>query len=365
MTRMINISSSYDEARSLFLTAAKQKGLEIQSHFLPDKLGANSEELSCDIAYPARPKHKTCIVLSSGVHGIEGYCGSALQIALLDSLLFDEISKHADIILVHAVNPHGFSHGSRVNEDNIDINRNFVNFNDKKRPCRTYSNYRSQAYPHNWQDTSPDDVLSILKQTQQDIGVEIMQRITTLGQYDYAQDLFYGGEKPTWSTRVWKRLVNTLVDDYKFVIHLDLHIGLGTEGDCQVTYTGNPNLTNKVALAQQWLGYDAVVVHGSKKSLSSNIGGVLGNYIDYFDTPSISVALEFGTKEIDQVIQGLALDCWLRHNPQADISVSNNIKQQLRNTFLVDSSSWRHSVWDHTKFYLERLLSGLKANQWA
>ena len=362
MAKMINISSSYSEARELFLIAAKNKGLEIKSHLLADTLGVNAEQLSCDIAFPV-PANNSCIVLSSGVHGIEGYCGSGLQIAFLNSKLFGEISKYADVILVHAVNPHGFSHGSRVNEDNIDINRNFVNFNKSKEPCQTYSDYRKKAYPHNWQGVSPEDVLSILERTQQDIGVESMQSITTRGQYDYAQDLFYGGDKPTWSTKIWKSLIDALVSDYDFITHLDFHTGLGAQGDCQVIYTGNKDISNKVTLAQQWLGYEAVVVPGSKKSISASIGGTLGSYLDYFDTPSVSVALEFGTQDINQVIQGLALDCWLRHNPQADVSVQKHIKQTLRNAFLVDSLSWRKAVWDHTIFYLERILAGLKANK--
>ena len=69
-------------------------------------------------------------MLTSGTHGIEGYCGSGCQVGLLRDHAFLEAVRLARIavLFVHAVNPHGFSHGRRVNEDNVDLNRNFRDF---------------------------------------------------------------------------------------------------------------------------------------------------------------------------------------------------------------------------------------------
>jgi hypothetical protein len=36
------------------------------------------------------------------------------------------VSPDVTLVFIHAVNPYGFHHDRRVNEDNIDINRNFL-----------------------------------------------------------------------------------------------------------------------------------------------------------------------------------------------------------------------------------------------
>ena len=45
----------------------------------------------------------------------------------------DDLARRIDagrvaVLLVHAVNPYGFSHLRRANEDHIDLNRNFLDF---------------------------------------------------------------------------------------------------------------------------------------------------------------------------------------------------------------------------------------------
>ncbi len=74
-------------------------------------------------------------IISSGTHGPEGFSGSACQLALLN----DELSRRASergiaLLLIHAVNPFGFSHLKRTNEDNIDLNRNFNDFSQPYPP---------------------------------------------------------------------------------------------------------------------------------------------------------------------------------------------------------------------------------------
>ena len=70
------------------------------------------------------------LIVSSGCHGIEGYCGSGLQVALLRDGALRARARDAGValLLVHAMNPWGFSHGRRVTFENVDLNRNFVDF---------------------------------------------------------------------------------------------------------------------------------------------------------------------------------------------------------------------------------------------
>ena len=66
-----------------------------------------------------------------GTHGPESYVGSAVQLSILDTFVHLNVTDKdresiPNIVFVHALNPYGFATNRRVNEDNIDINRNFL-----------------------------------------------------------------------------------------------------------------------------------------------------------------------------------------------------------------------------------------------
>lgn len=65
---------------------------------------------------------------SSGVHGVEGYAGSAVQNKILDFFLEtpNMIKDDVAIVIIHVVNPYGMSWWRRWNENNVDLNRNFL-----------------------------------------------------------------------------------------------------------------------------------------------------------------------------------------------------------------------------------------------
>ena len=67
-------------------------------------------------------------MLVSGTHGVEGYYGSDSQIALLDNLRDHASPEDTCVVLVHLVNPLGTAWLRRVNEDNADANRNYIDF---------------------------------------------------------------------------------------------------------------------------------------------------------------------------------------------------------------------------------------------
>jgi hypothetical protein len=50
MNPIPHFSASYAEARRKFIAAARARGLDVETHLLPDRVGANSEPLATDIA---------------------------------------------------------------------------------------------------------------------------------------------------------------------------------------------------------------------------------------------------------------------------------------------------------------------------
>src|SRR5713226_484066 len=119
-------SQTYVEARSRFLDAAAARGARRDSFLNPCMPGPDGEQLRTDLAYigPAAPARLLLCV--SGTHGIEGFAGSAIQTGLLREGFPAGRPAGLGLLLVHALNPCGFAYRRRVNEDNVDVNRNFV-----------------------------------------------------------------------------------------------------------------------------------------------------------------------------------------------------------------------------------------------
>ncbi|MBM3344798.1 MAG: DUF2817 domain-containing protein [Betaproteobacteria bacterium] len=117
-------SQSYDEARTRFIAAAKAAGAQLNAYPLA-AASALGGDLNIDVAQLGAADAPTLIV-SSGVHGIEGFFGSAVQLALLEHLAPARARAGLRLVLIHALNPYGFKHLRRVNEHNVDLNRNFL-----------------------------------------------------------------------------------------------------------------------------------------------------------------------------------------------------------------------------------------------
>lgn len=120
--------NSYEECRTAFLKSiSNNKGKYNTLNQSIQVESANDSGLFIDLSH-FKSHHKTnnLIIFTSGLHGIEGYTGSTLQRFLIDKMMTGEVSTEGnDLLFVHALNPWGFKNKRRVNEKNVDLNRNF------------------------------------------------------------------------------------------------------------------------------------------------------------------------------------------------------------------------------------------------
>jgi len=124
MNRSLWWPTSYFASRERFVADARAFGADITSHEIA-ATGAQGESLSIDVASRISPDDTHRVVIISGVHGVEGFIGACVQIEAMKRLRRHALSDGVGIVMIHAVNPWGFAHLRRVNEDNIDLNRNF------------------------------------------------------------------------------------------------------------------------------------------------------------------------------------------------------------------------------------------------
>src|ERR1051326_829457 len=118
--------SDYRSARAAFIEACEAGGLGVTSRLHPNAQGIDGKSLFLDTTVIGAREAKSALLLISGTHGVEGYFGSGLQTGLLREGLAERAPTGGKIVLLHALNPFGFSWDRRVNEDNADVNRNFV-----------------------------------------------------------------------------------------------------------------------------------------------------------------------------------------------------------------------------------------------
>src|SRR6266849_8694614 len=107
-------SPDYVSARRRFREAVHSASGRLDSLDL-DAKASKGEPLSIDIAWFGAKKPRRIFVHSSGLHGVEGFAGSAIQLQWLAEGL-PPLPEDGAIVLVHIVNPYGMAWLRRVNE---------------------------------------------------------------------------------------------------------------------------------------------------------------------------------------------------------------------------------------------------------
>ena len=226
-------SDTYHEARTKFLTAAKAAGGNLEYYRHPF-LGADSEELYIDVATFNLSGARSVLVLGSGTHGVEGFAGSAIQVGLLAEGIAKNLPSDVGLLFYHALNPYGFSHLRRFNEDNIDLNRNFI---DHDKPYPANEGYDELAWLiepdslSSWQDIKAKLVFAWYRLTK---GKLWLQKAISQGQYNHPEGLFFGGNKEAWSNNTLQRVVERHLIAASKVVLIDVHTGLGEYGAAEV-----------------------------------------------------------------------------------------------------------------------------------
>jgi hypothetical protein len=342
MTRIDEcFAADYADARRRFLQRAASAGFELHAHPHPSQRGPAGEALSTDVARRGPRDARFTLLVSSGAHGVEGFCGSGCQNALLESGLLQALPADIAIVLVHAINPHGFAHLRRVNEDNIDCNRNFVRHGDRPRN-QTYDEIHPLLVPADWDGPAKRAADEAIYRYIAERGQWAFQAAVSGGQYDHADGLFYGGRAPAWSNDTWRRIVREQAGASRDVIAIDLHSGLGPSGVGEAIFSGPQADHHRT----RDLFGDDVTSPESGTSTSAPVGGttVDGAREQLASTRLTMVTLEYGTRPVPVVLESLRADNWLHARGQMDSPLGRRIKGAIRDAFYVDESAWKEAV---------------------
>ncbi len=139
-------------------------------------------------------------------------------------------SRDACVVLVHASNPHGLAWLRRVNEDGIDLNRNWIDFS-RPPSSAAYEPFHDLLVPADWNGPAWRAATAQLLSRIAGAEARGFQTAVSSGQYTRPSVLPYGGTKPAWSSqRPGAILRDTIPATVRRLAVLGLHTGLGASG---------------------------------------------------------------------------------------------------------------------------------------
>lgn len=351
-------SATYAEARAKFRAAALAAGAETGSYPHPLK-GPDGGDLATDIALLG-PRNATRIaVISSGTHGVEGYCGSGIQVGLLEHNIQAELPADTAILLVHAHNPHGFAHDRRVTEDNVDLNRNFPDFDQPLPENDAYDQVHPWLVPGDWDGPLRQVADEAIAGFIEDQGLFAFQGAVSGGQYAHADGMFFGGFKATWSNQTIRTLAAEWCAGAEHLALLDLHTGLGPRGFGELIAIGPDDA---IVRAKNWYGDEAKSMTGGE-SVSALVQGTVNfGYEQSIGEARITpIAIEYGTLPQEDVLQAIRADNWLYLHGDVGSEAGQAIKQTVRDAFYGDDDPWKQDVWTRALEVIRKALVGIAA----
>ncbi|WP_233887022.1 M14 family metallopeptidase [Paraburkholderia flagellata] len=354
-----HFSGTYGEARRKFLKAADQQNAHLETFVLPDYKGAVGEELAIDVAYFGRMDASRILIVSSGTHGPEGFCGSGCQMAALhDADLMARVARSdIGLLMIHAINPYGFSHLQRTNQDNVDLNRNHINFDAALPQNAKYVQLDALVFPDTWPPSREAQLA--LDSRVAELGQAVATQALVTGQYSVPNGLLYGGQTPTWNNTTVRRILRKFTADASHIGWIDIHTGLGPFGHGDKLYGGRRR-PDDLKLARAWWGA-LVFSPFENQEDTAEVSGLVVTSI-YDECPGAVAALiglEFGTWPEAEVMFRLRASQWLLRHPESDESQRQFIRQQLKDAFYCDNDVWKGMVWGQTRAAMLQALSGL------
>ena len=301
---------SYDNCRAAFRGRAvdivrANANAEYGHWQIPGQLDHDLTMDWCHI--PARGTKNKLLILNSGLHGIEGYTGSAVQLMFIDRFL-DKLPGDTGVLLIHGINAYGFKYHRKVTENNVDLNRNCVTgsqmFNIEN---SGYGELRNMLMP-----TKPVNINSIGNQFFYLTAIykilrksmRTLRQAALQGQYDYPKGFYYGGNAFEPQIDSLRTLLTGFIEQYQMTLNVDLHTAYGERGKLHlfIDKPEDPEVLNGIETIFSGVNID----WGN----SGNFYTILGDYIGWVSTLvphrlCLPMLFEFGTLDSQKTFGSL------------------------------------------------------------
>lgn len=331
-------SPDYRTARQRFLEAAHAAGAACQA--LPlDARGPAGEALTIDIAWLGHPSPRRALVHTSGLHGVEAFAGSAIQLRLLAQP--PVIRSDGALVLVHVLNPFGMAWLRRANENNVDLNRNFLKrdeaWSGAPELYRRIDSVLNPASPPGFDFFRLRAAWLALRH-----GFRALEQAVAKGQYEFPRGLFYGGKRLEDGPRAYLEWLAQSVSDVQYLFALDVHTGLGAWGGETLMLEPGVRATAAAVLsaALDRPLIDPLRGDPAPYAIRGGLGGILPTTLP---TTRVDFLLqELGTYRPMRVFAALRDENRWHHYGNGDLS--HPAKRRLREALCPGSPDWRQRV---------------------
>ncbi len=334
----------YFESRDHFLQTAHSVDADIQSHTI-SALGPKKQTLTVDVAALVADTDKRRIILCSGLHGVEGYIGASVQIQALQLLAQTGLPKHTGLVVIHAANPWGFAHSRRVDDNNIDLNRNF--FHPNTNHPSTHRQYESLDPIINppYAPNTMGDIRYWLNATRLIVrhrGIRQLFAPIAEGQYDFPLGVFYGGEAVSETTALLQDLITRFSKQPAQVSILDIHSGLGPAA--KATLIANTNIEPATTQLDWLRKHFKMDVHSD--SAQNNVYSASATFSQWCQRALnkkqyLYLCVEIGTINPVKLFSALKRENQAYHWSGKNSVAFTKTKQTLREAFAPTSEQWR------------------------
>jgi hypothetical protein len=358
---------SYHDARARFLRALDAFEQRTDRTFVRQRCAIDrAEDLTIDIA-ELRPKApERLYVAVSGIHGVEGYAGNAVQQALIASTLERFDLERCGVMFVHALNPIGMHRFCRVNGGNVDLNRNFSLDGDALYASDSsgymlISSLLEPREPYDGAFATRARFLAGIASAVARHGFAPLRSSTLVGQYAAPHGIFYGGDAVQPETAFFQGAFANACKHYDEVLLTDFHTGYGERAQAHALF-GRADSPEFAQFSAQGVrdssgrdqAYEArgdLVGHCYETAKRRRRGGIFNG-----------VVLELGTHALGSIEQIRDLHTLVRENQvRQHGACSPNIgaaaQRAFRELFYPSDPRWRQRALDAAITRIEALLT--------
>ena len=363
---------SYVRGRQSFLQAAERRKAKIVSY--PHGLrGRHDEELATDVCYVGPEEPEKLLVISTAVHGVEGYAGCAILTQLfaeqLDGL---DLPPDVGILGINFVSPYGASFASRADIGNINLNRNFLKHPDDHIENPEYAEISWLINPVNL-DHSWADGFRFFTKYRKKWGNRKVQEVLTRGQYVDERGVEFGGFEESPTNALFRRILReNIPPSVRACTCFDVHTGLGGEKDDLGAHSGVVLITEfpedsyHFRQGRRWFG-KVVQSSLSNSAISTpRLGTVDHAIVQEIGkvNPACAVAAycaEFETYDLKRVAWTCRSDNWLNNHGELESGRGQRIKKNMYRMFFPPTKQWRANLLKEGALLVDQAVRGLAA----
>lgn len=255
------------------------------------------------------------------------------------------------------MNPWGMKNKRRVDENNIDLNRNFIEGSEAFKIANPdYLKINSFLNPAESVSINFFQRFGFLARSIQLIiqfGIEPLRKSILIGQYSESKGLYYGGTAVSYLKHKVDELLKTTLASYKKILWIDLHTGYGEKGKLHLL-ANDENSKEGQRLKARFK--DQKIDFGNQKNFYKSTGDLAA----YLNSKSSStqeitaLVFEYGTMDSQKTLGSIES---LRRMVLENQGVQNGYLtdesrfktfELFQEQFFPQDSEWKKSIKDQT-----------------